>query len=131
MRNARDILLKPPVNKLEDHDLLLRDREMQIFLSKCGVDSASLTPLEVRLAEGKKARESSAQAKGSNAMPAANPKVGKFNPIGDAGVSDLLKMNFLSSLSTCAELVNHIRQGGYLDTFSSLSLEKQKDDISS
>lgn len=40
---------------------------------------------------------------------------------------DLLKMNFLSSLSTSAKLVDHIHQASDLGTFSSLSFEKQKE----
>ncbi|CAL9024626.1 unnamed protein product, partial [Prunus brigantina] len=87
----------------------------------------SLTPLEVRLAGAKKARESSTRVKGSYVIPGSNPEVGKFNPVGDAGMSNLLKTNFLSCSSTCAELVNHIHQAGNLDTFSSFSLEKQRE----
>ncbi|CAL9029677.1 unnamed protein product [Prunus brigantina] len=51
-------------------------------------------------------------------MSAADPKVDKSTHAGDADVSDLLKMNFLSSPSTCAELVDQIRQAGDLGTFS-------------
>ncbi|CAL2237147.1 unnamed protein product [Prunus armeniaca] len=72
-------------------------------------------PLEVRLIEAKKARESFAWAKGSSATSAADPKVDKSTPAEDACVSDLLKTNFLSSSSTCAELVHQIRQAGDLD----------------
>ncbi|CAL2229429.1 unnamed protein product [Prunus armeniaca] len=82
---------------------------------KHGVDSSSPIPLEVRLTEAKKARESFAWAKGSSATSAADPKVDKSTPAEDAGVSDLLKTNFLSSPSTCAELVHQIRQAGDLD----------------
>ena len=42
-------------------------------------------------------------------------------------MSDLLKMNFLSSPSACAKLVDQIRQASDLGTFSSLSLEKQRE----
>ncbi|CAL9005925.1 unnamed protein product [Prunus brigantina] len=68
---------------------------------KRGVDLVSLTPLEMRLAEAKKMRESSARAKGSSSASAADPKVDKSNPAGDAIVSDLLKMNFMSSPCAC------------------------------
>ena len=94
---------------------------------KRGVGSSSSVPLEVRLAEAKKARESSARGKSSSATSAADPKVDKPSPTGDAGVSDLLKTHFLSSPSACAELVDQVRQAGDLGTFSSLSLEKQRE----
>lgn len=45
----------------------------------------------------------------------------------DASVSDLLKTHFLSSPSACAELVDQIHQVGDLGTFSSISLEKQRE----
>ncbi|CAL2278314.1 unnamed protein product [Prunus armeniaca] len=158
MRSARDVLLKSPANKLEDHDLLCeivharssslteRERGADVPLRssgrlhqskdgdrtrrsahdlaaesgavKCGVDSALLTHLEVRL-ERLRRQESH--------LLTANPEVDKFNPVGDAGVSDLLKTNFLSSQSTSVELVDQIHQVGDLCTFSSLSLEKQRE----
>ncbi|CAL9018646.1 unnamed protein product [Prunus brigantina] len=74
---------------------------------KHGMDSSSLIPLE-----------SFAWAKGSSATSAADPKVDKSTSEKDAGVSNLLKMNFLSSPSTCAELVDQIRQAGDLGTSS-------------
>ncbi|CAL2230020.1 unnamed protein product [Prunus armeniaca] len=100
---------------------LLKDKEMRMFLSevrvvytsrrvevdvgvKRGVDSTSQIPLEVRLVEARKARESSARTKGPSATSAADPKVDKSSPSWDAGVSDLLKTQFLSSPSSCAEL---------------------------
>ncbi|KAL6289075.1 hypothetical protein ACE6H2_006585 [Prunus campanulata] len=95
--------------------------------TKRGVDSTSLTSLQARLAEAKKMKESSARAKGSSSVLAVDPKVNKSTPAGDARVSDLLKMNFLSNPSSCAELVDHIRQAGDLGTFSSLSLENQRE----
>ncbi|CAL2265795.1 unnamed protein product [Prunus armeniaca] len=49
------------------------------------------------------------------------------NSTGDACVYDMLKANFLSSQSACVKLVDHIHQASHLGTFSSLSLEKQKD----
>ncbi|CAL9028600.1 unnamed protein product [Prunus brigantina] len=61
-----------------------------------------------------KARESFAWAKGSSATSAADPKVDKSTSEKDAGVSNLLKTNFLLSPSTCAELVDQIRQAGDL-----------------
>ena len=42
-------------------------------------------------------------------------------------MSDLLKTNFLSSPFACAEQVDQVRQAGDLGTFSSLSLEKQRE----
>ncbi|CAL9004915.1 unnamed protein product [Prunus brigantina] len=104
------------------HDPTVESREV-----KRGVDSTSQIPLEVRLAEARKARESSARTKGSSVTSAADPKVDKSSPAGDAGVSDLLKTQFLSSPSSCVELVDQIRQAGNLGTFSSLSLEKQRE----
>lgn len=89
------------------------------------MDSSSPIPLEVRLVKARKVRESFAWAKGSSATSAANPKVDKSTLVGDASVSNLPEMNFLSSPSTCTELVDQIRQAGDLSTFSSLSLEKQ------
>ncbi|CAL8089065.1 unnamed protein product [Prunus armeniaca] len=59
----------------------------------------------------KKRRGSSARAKGSSAK---DPKVDKPSPAKDAGVSNLLKKNFLSSPSTCAQLVDQIRQASDL-----------------
>ncbi|CAL8131699.1 unnamed protein product [Prunus armeniaca] len=104
------------------HDPTIESRAV-----KRGVDSTSQIPLEVRLAEARKARESSARTKGSSVTSAADPKVDKSSPAGDAGVSDLLKTQFLSSPSFCAELVDQIRQAGDLGAFSSLSLEKQRE----
>ncbi|CAL8135804.1 unnamed protein product [Prunus armeniaca] len=49
--------------------------------------------------------ESSPRAKSFSAMSAADPNVDKFSPEKDAGVFNLLKTNFLSSPSTCAQLV--------------------------
>ncbi|CAL2266593.1 unnamed protein product [Prunus armeniaca] len=60
-------------------------------------------------------------------MSVADPKADKSSPAGDASVSVLVKMHFLSSSSACAELVDQIRQAGDLGTFSSLSLEKQRE----
>ncbi|CAL9012002.1 unnamed protein product, partial [Prunus brigantina] len=140
MRNIRDAHLKPLADEFGDHDLLrevvphlLKGKEMQIFLSEVqvactsrGMESLQI-PLEVRLAEARKARESSARAKDSSATSAADPKVDKSSTAGDAGVSDLLKTHFLSSPSSCSELVDQIRQAGDLGTFSSLSLEKKRE----
>ncbi|CAL8993091.1 unnamed protein product, partial [Prunus brigantina] len=92
---------------------LLRGKESRAV--KRGVDSASLTSLEVRMAAAKRRRESSARAKGSSATSAADSKVDKSSPAKDAGASNLLKMNFLSSPSTCAHVVDQIRQAGHLD----------------
>ncbi|CAL8168932.1 unnamed protein product [Prunus armeniaca] len=110
------------VERQRDADAPFRNSSL-----KHGVDLTSQIPLEVRLAEARKARESSARTKGSSATSATDPKVDKSSPAGDAGVSDLLKTQFLSSPSSCAELVDQIRQAGDLGTFSSLSLEKQKE----
>ncbi|CAL2238623.1 unnamed protein product [Prunus armeniaca] len=71
----------------------------------------------MRLAKAKKTSESSARAKGSS-VSAVDPKVNKSSPAGDACVFDLLKSNFLSNPSSCAELVDHICQAGDLGTFS-------------
>ncbi|CAL8082890.1 unnamed protein product [Prunus armeniaca] len=103
------------------------DPTVESRVVKRGVDSSPQIPLEVRLAEARKARESSAQAKGSSATSAIDPKVDKSSPVGDASVSNMLKMHFLSSPSSYAELVDQIRQAGDLDTFSSISLEKQRE----
>lgn len=72
--------------------------DLDIRVVKHGLDFGSLTPLEVRMAV----------AKGSSKMRAAGPKVDMSNSIGDACVSDMLKMNFLSSQSACVKLVDHI-----------------------
>ncbi|BBH05574.1 hypothetical protein Prudu_017010, partial [Prunus dulcis] len=55
------------------HDSIVEPRAI-----KRGVDSASLTPLEVRLAEAKKMRESSARAKGSSSASAVDPKLSEL-----------------------------------------------------
>lgn len=81
------------------------------------------------MAVAKKARESFTEVKGSSAMLEADPKVDKSRPTRDVGVSDLLKMNFLPSLSAYVKLVDHIHQVSNLDTFSSLFLEKQREMI--
>ncbi|CAL8094025.1 unnamed protein product [Prunus armeniaca] len=60
-------------------------------------------------------------------MQTIGPKVDKSNSVGDACVSDLLNTNFLSSASACVKLVDHIHQISDLGTFSSLSLDKQKE----
>ncbi|KAI5318311.1 hypothetical protein L3X38_038019 [Prunus dulcis] len=56
---------------------------------KRGIESASLTSLEVRMAVAKKTRESSIRWKGSSATSVDDPKVDKFSPAGDASVSNL------------------------------------------
>ncbi|CAL2256654.1 unnamed protein product [Prunus armeniaca] len=129
MRNARDILPKPLIDKLANHDMLLeiacaqssspteRQRDAYIRLLsaghlhqskdgnrtgrstydpavesqevKSGVDSASLTPLEVRLVEAKKMRKSSARTKGSSSQLAVDPKVDKSSIVGDACVKGI------------------------------------------
>ncbi|CAL8114443.1 unnamed protein product [Prunus armeniaca] len=103
------------------------DPAVEPWAVKRGVDSVSLTPLEMKLVEAKKMRESSARATGSSSATVVGPKMDKSDPAGDACVSNLLKTNFLSNPSSCAELVDHIRQAGDLGTFSSLSLEKQRE----
>lgn len=75
----------------------------------------------------KKAIELFAWAKCSPITSVAEPNVDKSGPVGGASISDLLKMNFLSSPSACFKLVDHIHQVGNVDTFSSLSFEKQKE----
>ena len=79
------------------------------------------------MAEAKKMRKSSARAKGSSLASVVDPKANKSSPAGDVCASDLLKTNFLSNPSPYVELVDHIRQAGDLGTFSSLSLEKQRE----
>ncbi|CAL8112953.1 unnamed protein product [Prunus armeniaca] len=101
------------------HDLAVESRAV-----KHRVDLVLLTPLDVMLATAKKGRKSSTQVKSSSVMLAANPKVDKSSPVWDACVSNLLKDNFLSSPSTCAELINHIHHASDLVTFLSISLEK-------
>ncbi|PQM35869.1 uncharacterized protein Pyn_22153 [Prunus yedoensis var. nudiflora] len=91
-------------------DLVLRSvKEMPIFLLKVRVVCIS-QKIEVEA--------------GASAV---DPKVNKSSPVRDVCVSDLLKTNFLSNPSSCAELVDHIRQAGDLGTFSSLSLENQRE----
>ncbi|VVA31372.1 PREDICTED: probable E3 ubiquitin- [Prunus dulcis] len=112
MQNNRYVPFKPPVDKLRNHDLLrevvrLRTSsaaERQRDAIKHGVDSTSLTPSEVGMAVAKKARESFTEAKGSSAIPAADPKVDKSSHVRDVSESDLLKMNFLSSLPTYVKM---------------------------
>ncbi|BBN70405.1 hypothetical protein Prudu_1468S001200 [Prunus dulcis] len=99
-------------------------KEMQIFLfevlgvyisqrMKIKVGSLLMIQLlsheqsSVRLAEAKKARESSARAKGSS-MSAVDLKVNKSSPAGDACVFNLLKTNFLSNSSSYAEMNSSI-----------------------
>ena len=153
MRSIRGVLPESPADTLENHDMFReaararpssaerqRDADIpprsssRLHRSKDGDrnrksahDPESLTPLEMKLAEAKKMRESSARAKGSSSTSAVGPKVNKPSSVGDACVSDLLKTNFLSNPSSCAELVDHIRQAGDLGTFSCLSLEKQRE----
>ncbi|VVA33509.1 PREDICTED: LOC110760952 partial [Prunus dulcis] len=78
------------------------------------------------MAAAKKVRESSTRANGSSKIRIAGPKINKSNSTGDACVSDMLKVNFLSSPSACVKLVDQIHQA-HLGTFSSLSLEKQNE----
>ncbi|CAL8136501.1 unnamed protein product [Prunus armeniaca] len=88
------------------------------------VELIPCSPVQSRLAEARKARESSARAKGSSAMLVADPKMDKSSPAGDACVSDLLKTHFLSSPSSCAELVDQIRQAGDLGKKHFISFKK-------
>ncbi|KAI5316642.1 hypothetical protein L3X38_036349 [Prunus dulcis] len=149
MHNIRDVPLKPHADKLGDRDLLPevvrarsssvagRQKDADILLRSSAVesravngevDSALLTPLEVRMATAKKTRQSSVRAKGFFATSTVDPKVDKSSSARDAGVSDMLKTNFLSSSSTCAELVDQIHQDGDLDAY--FRLERQNADIS-
>ncbi|CAL8162666.1 unnamed protein product [Prunus armeniaca] len=152
MRNIRDVPLKPCSVKWFAHELvyLLRGQEMLIFLSedgdrtrrsahlpyhhdpavesqvvKLGVDSASLTSLEVRMVANKRTRESSARAKGSSTTFAADLKVDKSSLARNAGVvvEDELPVNPVYLL----QLVDYIYQASDLDTFLSLSLEKERE----
>ncbi|CAL2265692.1 unnamed protein product [Prunus armeniaca] len=146
MRNIRDVPLKPCSVKWFAHELvhLLRGKEMLIFLSerfahlpyhhdpvvesrvvKLGVDSTSLTSLEVRMAVNKKTRESSARANGSSTTFAADLKVDKSSFAQNAGVAveDELPVNPVYLL----QLVDYIYQASDLDTFFSLSLEKERE----
>lgn len=75
----------------------------------------------------KKAKESSAQAKGSISARTDGLKVDKLRSIGNVSVSNLLKTNFLLSSSVCAKLVDHLCQASNFGMSSSLSPEKQKD----
>ncbi|CAL2231464.1 unnamed protein product [Prunus armeniaca] len=83
--------------------------------------------LLMKMAAAKKTIESSPRAKGSSATSATDPKVDKSSLRGDAIVSDLLKMNFLSSPSACFNLVDHIHEAGDLETVSSFSLENSRE----
>ncbi|KAI5332979.1 hypothetical protein L3X38_023108 [Prunus dulcis] len=74
------------------------------------------------MATAKKARKSSTRAKGSSEMKIAGLELDKSSSAWDACVSNLLKMNFLSSPSACVKLVDHIHQAGDLGTFLSFSL---------
>ncbi|BBN67706.1 hypothetical protein Prudu_159S000600, partial [Prunus dulcis] len=130
MRGIRGVLPEPPADTLENHDMFReaararpssakRQRDADIpprsssrlhrsndgdRNGRSAYDPALLTLLEMRLAEAKKMRESSARVKGSSSMSAVGPKVNKPSSVGDACVSDLLKTNFLSNPSSCAEL---------------------------
>ncbi|CAL8167146.1 unnamed protein product [Prunus armeniaca] len=135
MRGVWGALPEPHADKLENHDSLpgiARALSRSAELVKRGVDSASLTSLKVRMAVAKKTREPSPWAKGSPATLAVDPKVEKSSPAGDAGVSDLPKTNFLSSLSAYFKLVDHIHQAGDLETVSNayLRLKCKNADIS-
>ncbi|CAL9000701.1 unnamed protein product [Prunus brigantina] len=59
---------------------------------KHGVDSPTLTLLEMRMAATKNERKSSSQAKGFSEIQTASPKVDKSNFVGGACVSNLLKV---------------------------------------
>ncbi|CAL2229887.1 unnamed protein product [Prunus armeniaca] len=138
MRNIRDVPLKPLADEFGDRDLLRkvvrarssspverqRDADAPLRI-KHGVDSLSPIPLEVRLAEASKAKESSTWAKGSSAMSGANLKVDKSSPVGDAGMSDLLKTHFLSSPSACAELLSELEKKN-AELVSKLSAEQTR-----
>ncbi|CAL8168204.1 unnamed protein product [Prunus armeniaca] len=109
MRNIKDVLLKLLADEFGDHDLLhelvhaqssslvkkQRGADAYLQIVKRGVASSSPIPLEARLVEARKARKSFAQAKGFFAMSRADLKVDKSTSAGAAGLSDLLKMNFL------------------------------------
>ncbi|CAL2239888.1 unnamed protein product [Prunus armeniaca] len=90
-------------------------------------DPTSLTHFKARMVMAKKAKELSAQAKSLTSARADGPKVDKPSYVGHVSMSDLLKMNFSSSSSICAKLVDHLHQANDVGPFSILSLEKQKD----
>ncbi|KAL6276769.1 hypothetical protein ACE6H2_020370 [Prunus campanulata] len=85
-----------------------RDPVIEPRAIKHRVDLALLTPLEVRMKVAKKSKKSSTRVKGSSETRTAGPKVDMSNFARDACVSDLLKMNFLSSQSTCVKLSEQI-----------------------
>ncbi|CAL2254385.1 unnamed protein product [Prunus armeniaca] len=81
MRNIRDAPLKPLADELGDHGSSAHlsnrhDPTVESRVVKRGVDSTLQIPLEVRLAEARKARESSARTKGSSTTSTADPKAG-------------------------------------------------------
>ncbi|CAL9018083.1 unnamed protein product [Prunus brigantina] len=99
MRNIWDVPLKPPADKLGNHDLLRevvsplsRGKEMLIFL------------YEVRVAYTSQGMEIELGVTFSN-----------------VGVFDLRKTNFLSSPSTCVKLVDHIHQVFAIETIRNSS----------
>ncbi|CAL9019534.1 unnamed protein product, partial [Prunus brigantina] len=105
------------------------DPAVESQVVKCGVDSESFTSLEMRMAAAKETRESSPRAKGSFVTSVADPKVDKSSLARDAIVSNLLKMNFLSSPSACFKLVDHIHQVSDLETVSNGDIEMLYSDL--
>ncbi|CAL9022510.1 unnamed protein product [Prunus brigantina] len=141
MRNIRDVPLRPLADELGDHDLL---REVVRAQSSSPIErqrDADVPPrssghLHQSKSGGRCGRsahpsnrhdptvESRAVKRGVDSTSQISLEV---SPAGDASVSDPLKTQFLSSPSSCLELVDQIRQAGDLGTFSSLSLEKQRE----
>lgn len=73
-----------------------------------------------------RAKELLARAKSHSAVRTIGQRVSDSS-VGGEYVSDLLKIDFLSSPSVCAKLVDQVYQVGDLNTVSSFSLDKQKE----
>ncbi|CAL9028653.1 unnamed protein product, partial [Prunus brigantina] len=134
MQAVWDILLKSPPELLKTCDLPYKEvdqTERTVPLSSN--HNSSVKPRTVKRGANfilqvavMRARESFARAKSHSVERTTSPGVGDSS-VGDEHLSDLLKMNFLSSPSACAKLVDHIHQASALDTFSSLSRDKQEE----
>lgn len=134
MQEVQDILLKSLIEQLKTCDLPCKEvveKQSSSRLCRSGDQTERTVPLlnnhnssakpriikrgvdSILQATVKRARESFSRTKSPLITQTAGSGVGDSSA-GDERMSDLLKTNFLSSLSACTKLVDHVHQASDL-----------------
>ncbi|CAL8162509.1 unnamed protein product [Prunus armeniaca] len=134
MHEVQDILLKSPIEQLKTCDLPYKEvveKHSSSHLCRSGDQIERTVPLlnnhnssakpriikrevdSILQAAVKRARESFSRTKSPLVTQTASLRVGDSS-VGDKSMSDLLKTNFMSSLSACTKLVDHVHQASDL-----------------